>query len=114
MSDIDRRRRQEYIERLLVGAGIAPPLAATRTRLLYWTYLGAALSRSRLTGERLNRIVAELKRIGLGAFPGTCRSANPDSRSLPSVRGKPALADQARPSRRVGGSRDRSPARKGS
>ena len=112
MSDIDRRRRQEYIERLLVGAGIAPPLAATRTRLLYWTYLGAALSRSRLTGERLDRIVAELKRIGLGAFPGTCRSANPDS--LPSVRGKPALADQARPSRRVGGSRDRSPARKGS
>jgi len=113
VSDIDRRR-QEYIERLLVGAGIALPLAATRTRLLYWTYLGAALSRSRLTGERLNRIVAELKRIGLGAFPGARRSANHDSRSLSSAREEPALADQARPSRRVGGSRDRSPARKGS
>ena len=64
VSDIDRRR-QEYMEQLLVGAGIAPPLAATRAQLLYWTYLGAALSRSKLSGERLNRIVAELKRIGL-------------------------------------------------
>jgi len=80
--------------------------------VLYWTYFGAALSRSRLTGERLNRIVAELKRIGLGAFPGTCRSANPDSRSLPSVRGKPALADQARPSRRDGRGRDQVPAKR--
>jgi len=63
--DIDRRRRG-YIERLLLEAGIAPALAATRTQVLYWTYLGAALSRSKLTGERLERIVAELKRIALG------------------------------------------------
>jgi AcrR family transcriptional regulator len=63
--DIDRRRR-DYIERLLLEAGIAPALAATRTQVLYWTYLGAALSRSKLTGERLERIVAELKRIALG------------------------------------------------
>jgi len=111
VSDIDRRR-QEYIEQLLVGAGIALPLAATRTLLLYWTYLGAALSRSRLSGERLNRIVAELKRIGLGAFPGTHRSANHGSRSRSSARDEPALADQARPSRRIGGSRDRTTARK--
>jgi len=111
VSDIDRRR-QEYIEQLLVGAGIALPLAATRTLLLYWTYLGAALSRSRLSGERLNRIVAELKRIGLGAIPGTHRSANHGSRSRSSARDEPALADQARPSRRIGGSRDRTTARK--
>ncbi|TXL72693.1 TetR/AcrR family transcriptional regulator [Vineibacter terrae] len=65
VSDIDRRRRQ-YIERLLVAAGIAPALAATRAQLLYWTYLGAALSRSRLAGEQLDRVVAELKTIGLG------------------------------------------------
>lgn len=64
VSDIDRRRR-EYVERLLVDAGIAQPLAATRAQLLYWTYLGAALSRSKLTGERLDRIVAELKLVGL-------------------------------------------------
>jgi len=69
VGDIDRRRR-EYIEQLLVGAGIAPPLAATRAQLLYWTYLGAALSRGKLTGERLDRMVAELKQIGLGRLPG--------------------------------------------
>jgi AcrR family transcriptional regulator len=66
--DMDRRRC-DYIERLLVGAGIAPRLAATRVQLLYWTYLGAALSRSRATGEELNRIVTELKRIGFGRPP---------------------------------------------
>jgi hypothetical protein len=46
--------------------GAAPALAATRTQILYWTYLGAALSRRRLTRARLDRIVAELKAIGLG------------------------------------------------
>jgi AcrR family transcriptional regulator len=65
LDDIDNRRRG-YIERLLLEAGIAPALAATRTRVLYWSYLGAALSHSKLTGERLERIVAELKRIALG------------------------------------------------
>jgi AcrR family transcriptional regulator len=69
LSDMDRRRR-EYIERLIVEAGIAQPLAATRAQLLYWTYLGAALSRSKLTGERLDRIAAELELIGLGGLPG--------------------------------------------
>ena len=65
LSDIDRRRRA-YMEHMLVEAGIAPSLAATRAQLLYWAYLGAALSRSSLTGERLDRMVAELKRMGLG------------------------------------------------
>ena len=64
--DMDRRRR-EYMERLLVDAGIAPTLAATRVQLLYWTYLGAALSQGRPTGEQLDRIVSELKQI---AFAG--------------------------------------------
>jgi len=65
LGDIDRRRRQ-YMEQMLVEAGIAPLLAATRAQLFYWTYLGAALSRSKLTGERLDRIVAELKVSALG------------------------------------------------
>lgn len=72
--EIDRRRTA-YMEQLLVEAGIAPPLAATRAQLLYWTYLGAALSRSKLTGERLDRIVVELVRIGLGA--GRRRATSP-------------------------------------
>jgi len=61
------RRRHGYIERLLVDAGIAPAMAAMRTQVLYWAYLGAALSRSRLTGARLDRMVTELKQIGLRA-----------------------------------------------
>jgi AcrR family transcriptional regulator len=75
LSDIDRRRR-EYLERLLLEAGIAQPLAATRAQLLYWTYLGAALSRSKLTGERLHRIVTELTLIALGGLPGKLPSPN--------------------------------------
>jgi len=66
---IDRRRRA-YMEQMLTEAGIAPSLAATRAQLLYWAYLGAALSRSKLTGERLDRIVAELKLIGLRGLSG--------------------------------------------
>jgi AcrR family transcriptional regulator len=74
LTDIDRRRRV-YIERMLVEAGVPESLAATRAQLLYWTYLGAALSGSKASGERLDRIVKELKRIGLGG-----RAAIDDSR----------------------------------
>jgi hypothetical protein len=69
VSEIDRRRKA-YIEQMLVEAGVAAPLALTRAQLVYWTYLGAALSRSKLTGKQLDRIVAELKRIGLGEIAG--------------------------------------------
>jgi AcrR family transcriptional regulator len=69
LDDVDRRRR-EYIERLLLAVGLPPPLAATRTQILYWAYLGAALSRSRLSGKALDRIVAELKLIGLSSVDG--------------------------------------------
>jgi hypothetical protein len=62
----NNQRRRGYIEQLLLEAKIASPLAATPTQVLYWAYLGAALSRSKLAGERLDRIVAELKQIGLG------------------------------------------------
>ena len=68
LDDVDRRRRG-YIERMLLEAGVTPPLTATRTQVLYWTYLGAALSRSRLTGQRLDRMVAELKQIALRRLP---------------------------------------------
>jgi len=68
LAEIDRQRRA-YIERMLIEEGVAPALAATRTQVLYWTYLGAALSRSRLAGARLDRMVGELKAIGLGARP---------------------------------------------
>lgn len=65
VADVDRRRR-EYVERMLVAAGIAQPLAATRAQILYWTYLGAASTRTKYNTEQLERIVAELKRLALG------------------------------------------------
>jgi AcrR family transcriptional regulator len=61
--DVDQRRLV-YIEHLLQDAGVATSLSATRAQLLYWAYLGAALSCSRLVGEQLNRTVVELKRMG--------------------------------------------------
>lgn len=69
LRDIDRRRRT-YIERLLAETGVSPAVAATRAQVLYWAYLGAALSRSKLTGAPLDRMVAELKLIGLGQLSG--------------------------------------------
>ena len=81
LAEIDRRR-QMFIERLLREAAIAPQLAAMRATLLYWTYLGAALSRCRLKGERLDRVVAELRRIGLAGPPAKARIAE-DHRRAP-------------------------------
>jgi AcrR family transcriptional regulator len=72
LSEIDGRRKA-YIERMLVDAGIAPPLAATRAQLLYWAFLGAALSRTKLAGQRLDRVVSELKRMGLSEAPRKIR-----------------------------------------
>lgn len=66
VGQVDYRRR-DYLKQLLIEAGVAPAAAEQRAQLLYWSYLGAALSRSKLTGGRLSEFVAELKRIGLGA-----------------------------------------------
>lgn len=61
--------RLEYLEQLLADVGVAKAHAATRATLLYWTYLGAALSGTRLTGKRLELMVAELKQIALSGRP---------------------------------------------
>lgn len=65
LRDIDRRRCA-YIERMLADEGVAPEIATMRAQILYWTYLGAALSRTKLQGTALKRMVEELGRIGLG------------------------------------------------
>jgi len=79
--DMDRKRRT-YIERLLTEAGIPPPVAATRALLLYWAYLGAALSRTRLAEATLDRIVAELKQTGFGP-PAAAREDSSRQRRWP-------------------------------
>jgi AcrR family transcriptional regulator len=68
LNDIDHRRRA-YIQQLLTEMGVEQSLAATRAKLLYWVYLGAALSGSEVSGDRLDRVVAELKRVGRGDLP---------------------------------------------
>jgi AcrR family transcriptional regulator len=87
VNEVDLRRKA-YIEQLLTEAGIAPALAATRAQLLYWAYLGAAWSPIKLTGARLDRMVEELKLIGLGRLPAkpTARSGH-DRRSPAARRG---------------------------
>jgi AcrR family transcriptional regulator len=68
VTDIDRRRR-DYLEKLLIQAGVAPAMAPTRGLILYWTYLGAASSRGRLSGDKLQKMVTELKELVLGGSP---------------------------------------------
>jgi len=79
VGDMDRKRRA-YIERLLTEAGIPRPLAATRAQLLYWAYLGAALSRSRLAEGTLDQIVTELKLTGFGTPPAASEDSGPQQR----------------------------------
>lgn len=59
VGQVDRRRRA-YIEKLLRELGMSVSLAAARTAVLYWAYLGAAVSHNRLGGRDLDQIVAQL------------------------------------------------------
>jgi AcrR family transcriptional regulator len=59
LRQVDRRRRT-YIDELLRQLGMPAPLAAVRTMVLYWAYLGAAVSHDRLSGRNLDQIVAQL------------------------------------------------------
>ena len=55
-------RRLTYIEKLLVGAGVATDVAPTRVRLVYWAYLGFILSSARLDQADRRRLLDELAR----------------------------------------------------
>ena len=59
LRQVDDRRRK-YIHKLLRDLGIPARLAALRTIVLYWAYIGAAVSHNRLSGRDLDQIVAEL------------------------------------------------------
>ena len=76
IADVDRRRRG-YIERLLTDGGVPEADARTRASILYWAYLGAITARSTLTGGELDRIVAELKCVGLAAHSDTSAPRTP-------------------------------------
>ncbi|WFU45325.1 TetR/AcrR family transcriptional regulator [Bradyrhizobium sp. CB82] len=57
------RRRLDYIEGLLEKRGLASAAARTRAQILYWTFLGFALSDTQLPAARLESLLDELLRM---------------------------------------------------
>src|SRR5713226_3216487 len=54
------RRRLGYVERLLRGSGLSPGIARARAQILYWAFLGFALSDRPLPRARQQAVLAEL------------------------------------------------------
>jgi AcrR family transcriptional regulator len=59
------RRRLDYVERLLRQAGLPPDLAHARAQILYWAFLGHALSEQPSSIETQRTIIEELLRMAL-------------------------------------------------
>lgn len=57
------RRRIDYIEVLLAKRGLAPATAQARAQILYWTFLGFALSGTPVTAARLQGLLDEILRM---------------------------------------------------
>ena len=54
------RRRLDYIEALLARRGLVPATAEARAQILYWTFLGFALSGAPGPAARLQSLIDEL------------------------------------------------------
>ena len=57
------KRREAYVERLLLNSGISPDAARARAQILYWAYLGFALSDRPLPLAQQQAVVAEMLRL---------------------------------------------------
>ncbi len=57
------RRRLSYIESLLAASGFLPEIARARAQILYWAFLGFALSDKPLPKPRQAELLDELIRI---------------------------------------------------
>ena len=57
------RRRLSYVESLLTQAGLSAELARARAQILYWAFLGFALSDQPLSKARQQAVLDELLRI---------------------------------------------------
>ena len=57
------RRRLGYVESLLTQAGLSAELARARAHILYWAFLGFALSDQQLPKARQQAVLDELLRI---------------------------------------------------
>jgi AcrR family transcriptional regulator len=52
-----------YLRKLLVDAGIPSDLAETRARIMNWTYLGFALSSTKLDHDALKEVIRDLSQL---------------------------------------------------
>jgi AcrR family transcriptional regulator len=57
------RRRLSYVQRLLKRSGVAPAVARARAQILYWAFLGYALSDRPLPQARQAAVLDELLRM---------------------------------------------------
>jgi len=57
------RRRLDYIESMLRAVGFAPGIARARAQVLYWAFVGFALSDEPLPRARQQAVLDELLRI---------------------------------------------------
>ena len=57
------RRRLDYVEGLIRARGVAPGMAEARAHILYWAFLGYALSDKPLARAQREAVLAELIRI---------------------------------------------------
>jgi AcrR family transcriptional regulator len=59
------RRRLDYVEGLIRAHGVAPDMALARAQILYWAFLGYALSDKPLPRAQRDVVIEELVRIAL-------------------------------------------------
>jgi AcrR family transcriptional regulator len=57
------RRRLSYVEGMLRAAGLSPDVARARAQILYWAFIGFALSEKPLPRARQQAVLDELLRI---------------------------------------------------
>jgi AcrR family transcriptional regulator len=57
------RRRLSYVEGMLRAAGLSPDVARARAQILYWAFIGFALSERPLPRARQQAVLDELLRI---------------------------------------------------
>ena len=60
------RRRLDYVEGLIRDRGVGPDIAQTRAQILYWAFLGYALSDRPLSKTQAEAVTGELVRMATG------------------------------------------------